>query len=136
MTPEEQARTNLEKFKLIGITQLSEKFLEEAQIDYSFIESFTRDLVTLRVKQEVWGQRIGEQITVKFPADWKEAIKERFAPAWFLKRWPVEYNETVINLAELYPKWRPDDTERVIVNMSDNVDPSRTTGISYTDKVQ
>ncbi len=28
---------------------------------------------------------------VKYPADWWQAVKQRFAPAWFLKRWPVEY---------------------------------------------
>lgn len=28
---------------------------------------------------------------VKWPADWRQALKERFAPAWFLRRWPVKY---------------------------------------------
>jgi hypothetical protein len=28
---------------------------------------------------------------VKYPANWWEAVKERFAPAWALKRWPVRY---------------------------------------------
>ncbi len=27
--------------------------------------------------------------TVAWPADWAQAVKQRFAPAWALKRWPV-----------------------------------------------
>ncbi len=26
---------------------------------------------------------------VEYPRDWWEAVKERFAPAWALRRWPV-----------------------------------------------
>lgn len=28
---------------------------------------------------------------VSYPANWWEAVKERFAPKWFLKRYPVKY---------------------------------------------
>ena len=35
---------------------------------------------------------LGEQ-TVRYPADWREAVKARWAPAWFLKRHPVVYEE-------------------------------------------
>lgn len=28
---------------------------------------------------------------VSYPANWCEAVKERFAPKWFLKRYPVKY---------------------------------------------
>jgi hypothetical protein len=30
---------------------------------------------------------------IKCPANWWEAVKERWAPAWFKARWPVQYNE-------------------------------------------
>jgi len=29
--------------------------------------------------------------SVRFPATWWDAVKERFAPDWMLRRWPVEY---------------------------------------------
>jgi len=32
-----------------------------------------------------------ERITYSWPADWKEAVKERFAPKWFKNKWPVKY---------------------------------------------
>lgn len=31
--------------------------------------------------------------SVRFPKDWREAVKERFAPGWVLARWPVVYEE-------------------------------------------
>lgn len=30
----------------------------------------------------------------RLPADWWQALKERFAPRWCLRRWPVRYRET------------------------------------------
>ena len=29
----------------------------------------------------------------RFPRDWWESVKERFAPGWFLRRWPVVYSQ-------------------------------------------
>lgn len=31
--------------------------------------------------------------TVRAPSDWWEAVKERWLPAWALRRWPVRYTE-------------------------------------------
>ena len=33
----------------------------------------------------------------RWPTDWLEAFKERWAPRWALKRWPVRYAEHQIN---------------------------------------
>jgi len=38
----------------------------------------------------------------KWPRNWKEAVKERWLPAWILKRFPVKY--TVIDVKAIYPK--------------------------------
>ena len=40
----------------------------------------------------------------KAPLDWREALKERFAPAWFLKRWPVRYRFETVKVVECYPE--------------------------------
>lgn len=44
-----------------------------------------------------------EKISVhrRWPKDWREAVKERFAPAWIKKRWPVKY-ETVDIEQQIY----------------------------------
>jgi hypothetical protein len=33
----------------------------------------------------------------QWPKDWWEAVKERFAPRWFLKRWPVRYESVSVH---------------------------------------
>ena len=33
----------------------------------------------------------------KWPKDWWQAVKERFAPKWFLRRWPVLYERIDID---------------------------------------
>jgi len=38
---------------------------------------------------------------VIYPADWWQAVKQRFAPAWCLKRWPVKL--TVWEPFVIYP---------------------------------
>lgn len=50
----------------------------------------------------------GEQLTKVykvFPADWKEAIKDRFLPEFFRKWFPVRYEIIDIEVAALYPKY-------------------------------
>ena len=40
---------------------------------------------------------------IKWPANWIEAIKERFAPEWLKARWPVEYR--VVRVYEMFPEY-------------------------------
>jgi hypothetical protein len=43
-------------------------------------------------------------IKVSYPADWREALKERFAPAWALRRWPVRWKVHTVEASTLFPK--------------------------------
>lgn len=47
------------------------------------------------------------QRAIKYPANWKEAVKERFLPEWARKRWPVIYETSIISADALYPDFRP-----------------------------
>jgi hypothetical protein len=74
--------------------------------------------IALHALQDVLVQR---ECMAEYPADWIEALKERFAPAWFLRRWPVR--KARIDMQVLYPRiafprerhtvkirqWTPDD---------------------------
>ena len=42
-------------------------------------------------------------LTVRYPANWREAIKEQFAPQWFKQRCPVQYDEVVIDMQAIRP---------------------------------
>ena len=56
-----------------------------------------------RVKTCIAGNDLKE-ITHKYPANWKEAFKERWFPQWMKNIWPVEYTKVTLSAAELYPK--------------------------------
>ena len=65
-------------------------------------------MVRCRIHAYVWGE--SEPVRrqeVQYPADWREAVKERWAPRWFLKRHPVRYSVVVLEAVALYPKFRP-----------------------------
>jgi hypothetical protein len=60
-------------------------------------------------------QPLIDTIDIAYPKDWKEALKERFAPKWFLKKYPVVYVKHYAKVAELYPDYVvPKDFGRVI----------------------
>lgn len=42
--------------------------------------------------------------TARWPADWLEAIKERFAPAWLRARWPMRYTSVTLDAWRLFPE--------------------------------
>jgi hypothetical protein len=73
------------------------------------LASFVSDSILFQLRQDIFGRTLDE---IKFPANWKEAVKERFAPRWFLKRWPVRY--TIYKIDELYPKMPAPRYERAL----------------------
>jgi len=54
--------------------------------------------------------------SVRYPADWWEALKARFAPRWALTRWPVRYTSITLDACAIWPKFPyPADWGREIV---------------------
>jgi len=101
------SRVDLEKFKLIVIEELDKQLIAsialkpEVELASSF--RFWRDTVGLRIIQEVWGETL-EYISVEYPTTWWEHVKQRFAPKWFKKIWPVRYGCAKLEARALYPK--------------------------------
>lgn len=62
----------------------------------------TGDII-VRARLSIYGKQHPDQHITRFPADWWQALKERFAPAWFRDRWPVQFTEVRATLEELYP---------------------------------
>jgi hypothetical protein len=58
--------------------------LQRAEI--SVLEDFIGHGLRYQVRWMMAGRK-GQ--TVSYPADWWQAVRERFAPAWWLKRFPV-----------------------------------------------
>jgi hypothetical protein len=42
-----------------------------------------------------------------YPLNWVEAVKERFAPRWFTKRWPVVYHHNFVDLKAIWAGYKP-----------------------------
>ncbi len=100
---------------------LAKDFAIEPQV-HIFMDELLNGLV-IQVRQGILSQQI-ENIVVMYPADWWQAVKERFAPEWFLERWPVEYNKTVVDVRAVYPKMAlPDEAHFPLIRMSDNGGP-------------
>lgn len=55
----------------------------------------------------VYGVNHPTRHVIRFPKNWLEAVKERFAPAWLRDRWPVVYTVVTASMEEIYPDIRP-----------------------------
>ena len=97
----------LERFEACVVLEISEElateFAEKAGIDFEYLSEWTKDTILMRIKQPIWGAGpfLGEPI--KHPANWKEAVKQRFAPRWFKRRWPVKFTVHRFEARVLYP---------------------------------
>jgi hypothetical protein len=94
-----------------------EQYHHRTLIDWPFAERprfemdniIERAAYALHAIQKVLVQR---ECVAEYPADWREALKERFAPAWFLRRWPVR--RTRVDMEVLYPRIGIPDTQHVV----------------------
>ena len=65
----------------------------------------------------IYGEELGDRDVYQWPAGWWQAVKDRWFPAWALKRWPVQYDGVEVEWRALYPEWRaPVDLGRVAIH--------------------
>lgn len=69
-------------------------------------DHLTGDMV-VRMRLAIYGKAHPEAHIIRYPSDWWQAVKERFAPAWFRDRYPVKFTEHHATLKELYPDVTP-----------------------------
>jgi hypothetical protein len=97
----------LERLKLCILTHLSAElchsFGEPPEVAVTDALDFLTDDIGIRVVQKVWGRELQRQ-EVKYPANWWEAVKDRWLPAWAKGRWPVRYRVVTLTARELYPR--------------------------------
>lgn len=96
--------TQLEKIK-IGLIDPVSNHLLGAIVDFSEADSFIHNAVDMKIQGYIWGER-GKTETIKYPATWRDAFKERWFPTWLLSRYPVHYRIHKINTTTLYPNFR------------------------------
>lgn len=83
------------------------------QVENSFVE-FDQQIRRFSLRLQT---QLLEQYQVQYPADWLEAAKERWAPAWLRRRWPVRYTKVIRSIEAVYPKMLiPNEKHFVVVS--------------------
>ena len=85
----------LQKIKLAATTSIAEgDGLHDmlANADFRIAEDWIPRMLVGKMSSYVWGMN-ERRLKSRWPTDWKQAVKLRFAPAWFRRRWPVRYHE-------------------------------------------
>lgn len=91
----------------LPVSMCSDNLLVETWIDRNF------NAVILELQMIIAG-RVNREVTIKYPEDWWQAVKEHFAPNWFLRRFPIKYVKEVIQAKEFYPDVKFPDKEHFI----------------------
>lgn len=72
-------------------------FSESPKVEVDHIKHMTAHMV--HMIQRVATQR---EVVAEYPADWWQALKDRFAPTWACRLWPVLRKR--IDMEVMYPK--------------------------------
>lgn len=69
-------------------------------LEYNYIEDHNVEDMIYQLSLKLKKHQL-EYKEVKYPKDWWQSLKERFAPEWFKKRYPVEYKEVRLTACEV-----------------------------------
>ncbi len=97
-------QVTLEKIRL-GLSQaIDPQMLMGVNVDFHVDR--LRHFTVAQLRGYLYGEKLKGKI-IKHPRDWWQAFKERWFPAWALKRWPVEYTTHTVTFDVVYPNFRP-----------------------------
>lgn len=105
----------LSKVRLNAIVAVSRHMLLDARL--TEMDDFIANAFRLQLDGFLWGKTI-ERHEVSYPADWWQAIKERWMPAWVKSIWPVKMKRIELDLKAIWPTLRmmvPDHQPRLIL---------------------
>jgi hypothetical protein len=71
------------------------------------IHHHARREIEIAMHTSIYGIDHPQRHVIRFPENWWEAVKERFAPSWFRDRHPVRFTEVTASLEETYPDFQP-----------------------------
>lgn len=69
----------------------------------TMLDHMTNDMIVM-MEREIWAEPKVTH-TVRHPLDWWEHVKQRWFPAWALKRWPVAETVHELHIQRLYPEY-------------------------------
>jgi len=87
----------LEKLDIACMTSVNPQLLEDATIDV--VADMILDDFLVHLRTHVYAERVDEVMRDWIaPADWWQAFKDRWFPAWAKRRWPVRFNYEHVEL--------------------------------------
>jgi len=102
--PENAIQVKLEKIKGVACIRIMESDIAHLvdDVEVTTWAGLLADEVLLRVRYHVWGEDYAHK-QIRYPADWIEAVKERWFPCWAKRHWPVRYCIHDITTKAYYP---------------------------------
>lgn len=94
--------TTLDTIKMTAREMFADVFVNAPNVNV--IRHSLVDMHEVFVSGKVYGESNLQEYRFQYPADWWQAVKEHFAPAWFLRRWPVLYTRHHISIDVVYPE--------------------------------
>ncbi len=77
---------------------LSEELFIANHVDLQAACDHVAHVMVLRLQSSVLGKQHGKiDVERQWPADWWQAVRERWFPRWWLKRWPVRYCQVSVH---------------------------------------
>ena len=77
-------------------------------VDFKAFVDHTLDSLQVALLASLWTDHEKKVLVYTHPADWWQAVKSRFAPAWFRRRYPVRVRTVTIYVRAVYPKLKLD----------------------------
>lgn len=81
-------QVTLEKYELGNQVVVSDRLIQSAKID---VRQYVEKQMMYNMRVSLLGRMIVDK-HVRWPATWWDAVKERWAPAFWLERHPVRYD--------------------------------------------
>lgn len=70
-----------------------------------FIVRESQKMLIAELRGYILSEKI-QSVVIKYPANWIEAIKDRWLPSWAKKKWPVVMARRVVDAVALYPHFK------------------------------
>lgn len=98
----------LERFTF-DVRQELDAAIMGATCDVNIQLSAMAERMVASIRGYVWAATTENHFSVRYPADWREALKERFFPKWALKRFPVKYTDAKAKIKRYLtlPEFKP-----------------------------
>ena len=91
----------LERISFYSQHEISKALLEDKRLNIYVLDGYI-DSMIIRLEAEILGKTTKE-ISASYPANWWEAAKERFAPLWIKRKYPIKHKTIKLTAKECYP---------------------------------